>query len=66
MEFEGLTEEGKASLRWHVYSVGGGALKEDKDFEINKNSIYPLTSMTDILEYNFKEGLNLLGVCREI
>lgn len=34
-----------------VYSVGGGAIKIEGDSEIESKDIYPLTKMTDILNY---------------
>ncbi len=42
---------------WTVYSVGGGALSEGKEDDIQESpSIYPLTTLTQITEYCEKMG----------
>ncbi|MDR1756513.1 MAG: L-serine ammonia-lyase, iron-sulfur-dependent, subunit alpha [Culturomica sp.] len=44
---------------WEVYSVGGGALW-DENGTFDTEDIYPLTTMTDILEWCRKEGCTLV------
>lgn len=59
MEFAVLDESGAASNAWRVYSIGGGALREENNPEgesENNPSIYPLKTMMDILRYCTSEG----------
>ncbi len=50
MRFEALDNNRKVIDRWEVYSVGGGALLE-KGRTQDRNSLYPLTCMDDIVGY---------------
>jgi L-serine dehydratase len=43
--------------RWRVYSVGGGALREEG--EADPPSVYPITSMADLLAWSVASGLPL-------
>lgn len=49
MRFEALSAEGKALGRWEVYSVGGGALRDDGTLPVPQN-VYDLRSMREILD----------------
>lgn len=52
MCFEALDDSGELVDKWQFYSTGGGALSDDA-----KNpDIYPLTTMTDILQYCDETG----------
>lgn len=56
--FEALSEDGIVIDSWEVYSIGGGDLK-DRDGIINNQTVYQLTTMTEILEWCRKEGKSL-------
>jgi len=58
MEFEALDGAGKLTDTWRVYSVGGGAIR-DEQTSVAQNAIYPITNMTDILQWADKEGKTL-------
>ncbi len=55
MLFEALDSEGTVTDEWLVFSVGGGTIASSAD-DIKKNSIYPLTTMHDIIEWCEHEG----------
>ena len=61
VKFEALSSEGETLDEWTAYSVGGGALKEEKPKYLHNESpdIYDLTTMTDILNYCDRQGMNL-------
>lgn len=42
-----------------VYSVGGGAIRDDKDFNHPPKSVYPHKSMAEILDYTADKGMLL-------
>jgi len=50
MLFEALDEHFTCKESWEVYSVGGSALKEEGE-ALTKASIYPLTSMKEIMAW---------------
>jgi L-serine dehydratase len=50
MRFEALTPEGKSFGRWEVYSVGGGALRDEGSLPVPK-CVYTTKSMREILEH---------------
>lgn len=59
MEFAALDERGAAGATWRVYSIGGGALREEDNPEgesENNPSIYPYKTMMDILRYCTGQG----------
>ncbi len=60
MLFEALDERGELEGSWEVYSIGGGALL-DKESSPTKGRIYPLTSMTDLLNYFEESGESFWG-----
>ena len=49
MRFEALSAEGKILGRWEVYSVGGGALRDEGSLPLPQE-IYDLKSMREILD----------------
>ncbi len=61
MLFEALDAAGEVLKRWEVYSVGGGALRDQAD-QVDQNplaSLYPITSMAEILEHCERTGQSL-------
>ena len=67
VKFEALDSEGRILDDWTAYSVGGGALKEDKPKYLHDESadIYDLTTMTDILNYCDRQGMNFWEYVKE-
>lgn len=59
MEFIALTKDDKVIKKEIVYSIGGGSIVFDKDFGIEKNQIYSLTTMDEILKWHKDTGGNL-------
>lgn len=55
MRFEALTG-GVVTDEWEVYSVGGGALWDEKGTFAGEKDVYPDTKMTDILNWCKAEG----------
>ena len=55
MRFEAL-KEGTVTDTWEVYSVGGGALWDEKGTFADEKDVYPDTKMTDILNWCKEEG----------
>lgn len=58
MDLEAFDKDNESMDRWRVFSVGGGAIREEGDAESSK-FIYPLTHMTSILHYTEKNGKSL-------
>lgn len=58
MRFEAITDTGAILQNWEVYSVGGGALFDDKN-PIPPSSVYALTKLSDILECLDRSGESL-------
>ena len=57
LRFLAWDEKDQLLEEWTVYSVGGGALSEGKEDDIQESpSIYPLTTLTQITEYCEKMG----------
>jgi L-serine dehydratase len=54
MDFEALDGAGGVSGKWRVYSVGGGALREEGAPE--PPSVYPVSTMAEILAWCEREG----------
>lgn len=67
MKFVSLNHEGKETDQWTVFSVGGGALAEEKDgdFSINTPDIYEMNRMTEILEWCEHTGKNYWEYVKE-
>lgn len=59
IKFEALDEKLNILNSWLVYSVGGGEIRDDKDFYVKPQSIYPLTTMADISAYCKKNKMSL-------
>ncbi|WNY98583.1 L-serine dehydratase 1 (SDH 1) (L-serine deaminase 1) (L-SD1) [Sulfurospirillum sp. 'SP'] len=59
MLFEAFDENKKLLGSWEVYSVGGSALKEANENPLSEPSIYPLTTMNDIIQWCQKEHKEL-------
>ncbi len=56
MFYEAL-RQGEVIDSWTIYSIGGGALADEKTrFENPKKDIYPLTNIEDIKEWCYREG----------
>lgn len=51
MEFRSYDADGNVTDSWTVFSVGGGALAEEGERNLESRDIYDMNSMTDILEY---------------
>ena len=51
MKFIALDNKGQELAAWQVYSIGGGDIKDDNDFFVEPEDIYPLNSMQEILTY---------------
>lgn len=51
MRFIALDNKGQELSAWQVYSIGGGDIKDDDDFFVEPEDIYPLNSMQEILNY---------------
>ncbi|MBQ3636033.1 MAG: L-serine ammonia-lyase, iron-sulfur-dependent, subunit alpha [Bacteroidales bacterium] len=58
MEFNAYADSDQPTESWRVFSVGGGALKEDKPSEADwqPKDVYELSKMTDILKWCAKTG----------
>lgn len=59
MRFESLDEGGAATDVWTVYSVGGGALAEEGVEPSQTEDVYPLSKLSDILEWCNRKGRTL-------
>ncbi|MBP5360769.1 MAG: L-serine ammonia-lyase, iron-sulfur-dependent, subunit alpha [Bacteroidaceae bacterium] len=68
LTFEGLDSNGNTVNSWTAYSVGGGALKEESPQYLHTDSpdIYDLTTMTEILDYCDKQGMNFWEYVKEV
>ena len=66
--FEALDSEGQTVNQWTAYSVGGGALREETPQYLHTDSpdIYNLTTMTEILNYCDKQGMNFWEYVKEV
>lgn len=51
MTFKSIDANGNASAEWTVFSVGGGALEEPGKPHSESGEIYPINTMTEIMEY---------------
>jgi L-serine dehydratase len=57
MAFEALDSFGSISDTWEIYSVGGGALKDQAQILEPPNQVYEINSMTEIMSYCERKGL---------
>jgi len=58
MVFEALDRSGQVRDSWTVYSIGGGDISETGIREKN-TSVYPLSTLTDILQWSEQNGRSL-------
>lgn len=58
MKFVSVDATGKETDQWTVFSIGGGALAEEKDGEssVNTPDIYSMNHMTEILQWCKRSG----------
>ncbi|WP_428065982.1 L-serine ammonia-lyase [Candidatus Proelusimicrobium volucris] len=66
LKFEALDEKDNILDSWLVYSVGGGDIKDDKDFDNPPQTIYPLKTMQDINQYCKKRKMSLWEYVEEV
>jgi len=64
MDFAAIGSEGQQLGVWRVYSVGGGALREENG-EAESPDPYPFRDMAHILEYCRKEGIPMWQLAEE-
>ena len=64
MRFKSFSSHGELVEQWDVYSIGGGALWDDKYIPRPAN-VYPLEKMTDIIAYCEQKGYSLWEYVRE-
>lgn len=57
MLFEALDDKGSTTDSWKVYSVGGGALREE-GAQLSSQPVYALTTLNEIMENCIKAKLN--------
>jgi L-serine dehydratase len=55
MDFAALDADGQVLERWRVYSTGGGALAEEGQ-TVSAASIYPLSTLHEIMKYCTQHG----------
>lgn len=56
MKFRALDSEGNSSEPWTVFSVGGGALAEEGQQQVNFPEIYEMNSATEIMNWCISTG----------
>ncbi len=57
LRFEAINANGKSTTDWTVYSIGGGAITDEAGWlSSDSRKIYPLTTMSDILEWCEENG----------
>lgn len=66
LKFEALDEKDNILDSWLVYSVGGGDIKDDKDFDNPPKTIYPLKTMQEINQYCKKRKMSLWEYVEEV
>ncbi len=59
MKFEALDNEGTLLHQWVAYSVGGGAIRDADTWNMETKSIYPLSTMDNILAWCSENGTSL-------
>lgn len=58
MKFEVITPGGITEDAWTVYSVGGGALAEEGDGDLNTPDVYDLDHLSDIMQWCQQRGMD--------
>lgn len=56
MTFTAWDGDGRTLEVWTTYSVGGGALRHDADWEATAPRVYPFDTMDDILQWSSETG----------
>jgi L-serine dehydratase len=56
MIFKAQKPDGSVLGEWTVYSTGGGAIRGKEEWDTPPKSIYPLTTMDDILKWKAETG----------
>ncbi len=57
LRFEAINANGKSTTDWTVYSIGGGAITDEAGWlTSDSRKIYPLTTMSEILEWCEENG----------
>ncbi|MBQ7572185.1 MAG: L-serine ammonia-lyase [Bacteroidaceae bacterium] len=59
MKFAVVQPDGSLFDEWIVYSIGGGALSQGPNDAVEHRRVYPLTTMTEIIEWCNKTGCSL-------
>lgn len=59
MTFKALAADGSVMGEWTVYSIGGGAIRGHDEWHSRPPSVFPLTTMDDILRWHAETGRNL-------
>ena len=59
MKFAVVQPDGSLFDEWIVYSIGGGALSQGPNDDIEHRRVYPLTTMKEIIEWCNKTGCSL-------
>jgi len=59
MRFEALDENGVSISSWTAYSIGGGDLADDGGGFVEAKQVYPLTRLSDIMQWAGKNGKTL-------
>ncbi len=65
LTLEALDLSGKVTDSWRVYSVGGGKIIDD-DHDPTEDSVYPLTTMKEILDWTKETGCSFWEYVEEI
>ncbi len=65
LTLEALDAEGSVTDSWRVYSVGGGKIIDD-DHDPTEDSVYPLTTMKEILDWTQETGRSFWEYVEEI
>lgn len=58
MKFEVITPGGITEDAWTVYSVGGGALAEEGEGDLNTPDVYELDHLSDIMQWCQQRGMD--------
>ena len=56
MKFEAFAEDDTLLGDWVVFSVGGGAIREEGERESQAHAVYPQKNMQEVLDWSYKEG----------
>ncbi len=65
LDFEVVADDGEATHRQRVYSVGGGAIRGDEPPPVPAQA-YPFSSMAEVLEWTFREGKEMWELVTQV